>query len=148
VEARLGDEPVDLVAQSLGGLIAMLLALRHPAKIRRLVLCVTSAGLPMARFGASAWRETYHRNFPGAAGWIRDVHGDLSAELPRVTQPVLLLWGDADPISPVSVGERLAALLPNPRLHVVVGGDHDLARDRADEAAPLIQRHLRDEPNG
>jgi pimeloyl-ACP methyl ester carboxylesterase len=144
VEAELGDEPVDLLAQSMGGLIAMMLVLRHPLKIRRLVLSVTSAGAPMARLGAAEWRERYHRNYPNAAPWVRDVHADLSDQLWRVTQPVLLLWGDVDPISPVSVGEHLRDLFPNARLHVVRGGDHDIARDRADEAASLIKRHLED----
>jgi pimeloyl-ACP methyl ester carboxylesterase len=98
----------------------------------------------MARFGAMDWRERYHRNYPNAATWVRDVHVDLSDQLRRVTQPVLLLWGDADPISPVSVGEYLRDRLPNASLHVLRGGDHDLARDRAVEVAPMIVRHLED----
>lgn len=142
VEAETGDGPIDLLAQSMGGLIAMLVALHHPARVRRLVLSVTSAGVPMVLFGASEWRQTYHRNYPDAAAWVRQVHADLSAELPRVTQPVLLLWGDSDPISPVSVGEYLRDLLPDARLHVVTGGDHDLVHARADEVAPLIEHHL------
>jgi pimeloyl-ACP methyl ester carboxylesterase len=142
VEDQLGDEPVDLLAQSMGGLVAMLVALRHPQRVRRLVLSVTSAGAPMARLGAADWQANYHRNHPQAAPWVRTVQVDLSAELPRVGQPVLLLWGDADPISPVSVGEHLQALLPNARLQVIAGGDHDLVHDRADQVAPLIEAHL------
>jgi pimeloyl-ACP methyl ester carboxylesterase len=142
VEAKLDEGPVDLLAQSIGGLIAMLVTLRHPGKIRRLVLSVTSAGAPMARLGAADWRESYNREYPGAAPWLRDVDADLSAELPRVTQPVLLLWGDSDPISPLSVGEYLRARLPKARLHIVRGGGHDLVEVRAEEVAPVIQRHL------
>ena len=56
--------------------------------------------------------------------------------------PTLLLWSDADAISPVTVGERLARLLPDASLVVVRGGDHMFARDRADEVAPHIERHL------
>ena len=37
VEAQMAEGPVDLLAQSMGGLIAMLTVLRHPAKVRRLV---------------------------------------------------------------------------------------------------------------
>jgi len=142
VETDLGDGPVDLLAQSMGGLIAMMLALRHPAKIRRMVLSVTSAGAPMTRLGAANWQETYHHNYPNAAPWVRNVRADLSTELRRVTQPVLLLWGDTDPISPVSVGEYLLRLLPNAHLHVVRGANNDVVHDRAGEVAPLIQRHL------
>jgi len=142
VEARLDDRPVDLIAQSMGGLIAMLVTLRHPEKVRRLVLSVTSAGVHMPSFGAADWRSAYHRNHPGATPWVREVYADLSADLPRVTQPVLLLWGDADAISPVAVGEHLGALLPHSRLYVARTADHDLVHDRADEVAPLIREHL------
>jgi pimeloyl-ACP methyl ester carboxylesterase len=142
VETKLDSRPVDLLAQSIGGLIAMLVTLHHPGKVRRLVLSVTSAGVPMARLGASDWREGYYREYPDAASWPRDIRADLSGELPRVTQPVLLLWGDRDSISPVSVGEYLLALLPNARLHVVRGGEHDLVEARADEVTPIIERHL------
>ena len=65
-----------------------------------------------------------------------------------MTQPVLLLWGDDDPISPVSVGEYLRGLLPNACLHVVQGGKHDLVQARADEVAPLIERHLGEATDG
>jgi pimeloyl-ACP methyl ester carboxylesterase len=58
---------------------------------------------------------------------------------------VLLLWGDADPISPVAVGEKLASKLPHAELIVIAGGTHDLVRERADEIAPHIEAHLRKE---
>jgi pimeloyl-ACP methyl ester carboxylesterase len=56
--------------------------------------------------------------------------------------PVLFLWGDADPISPVKVGEKLAALLPHANLHIFAGADHDLAYTHAAEVAALIDQHL------
>lgn len=142
VDAELARGPADLLAQSMGGLIAILATLRRPASVRRLVLSVTSAGLDMKGLGAADWQATYHRNHPNAARWLSDVHMDLSAELPQIACPTLLLWGDADPISPVAVGERLAELLPKARLHVLKGGDHDLVRNRAEEVVPLIQAHL------
>lgn len=142
VDAELARGPADLLAQSMGGLIAILATLRRPASVRRLVLSVTSAGLDMKGLGAADWQATYHRNHPNAARWLSDVHMDLSAELPQIACPTLLLWGDADPISPVAVGERLAELLPKARLHVLKGGDHDLVRNRAGEVVPLIQAHL------
>jgi pimeloyl-ACP methyl ester carboxylesterase len=142
VEAQMAEGPVDLLAQSMGGLIAMLTVLRNPARVRRIVLSVTSGGLDMESFGAADWRESYHRSHPQAADWITTVRVDLSARLPTVSQPTLLLWGDADPISPVAVGERLRDLLPDARLHVVAGGEHDVVNARAAEVAPLIQAHL------
>src|ERR1700758_3646174 len=46
------DGPVDLVAQSMGGVIAARLALARPGEVRRLVLTVTSAGVNMQHFCA------------------------------------------------------------------------------------------------
>jgi pimeloyl-ACP methyl ester carboxylesterase len=134
-------EPVDLVAQSMGGRIAVEVARRAPTKLRRLVLSVTSAGVPM--HGAHDWRADYRRSYPGAAAWITEPQPDLSASIARITAPTLLLWGDADPISPVSVGEHLRSLLPDARLHVVRGGAHDLAQTHAAEVAHEIAAHLR-----
>ena len=71
-----------------------------------------------------------------------DERRDLTGELGRIRAPVLLLWGDADPISPVAVGERLAELLPNAELVVTEGGTHDLVFERAHDVAPHIERHL------
>ena len=135
-------EPVDIVAQSMGGVVAARLALEVPDKVRRLVLTVTSGGVDMAGLGASDWREDYRRTNPQAAAWVTEqrVSPDLPVE--RIAAPTLLLWGDDDPISPVAVGRHLQARLPSARLHVVRGGRHDLARTHAAEVAPLIVRHL------
>ena len=141
-EAALGDGPVDIVAQSMGGAIALQLALRDPRRIRRLVLAVTAGGLDVAALGAFDWRPDYALEYPKAATWILDARPDYTPDLARVTQPTLLLWGDADPISPVAVGERLRDLLPNAYLHIVKGGDHGLAVSHAAEVAPLIHAHL------
>jgi len=141
VTARM-DEPVDLVAQSMGGVIAARIALEHPALVRRLVLCVTSGGVDMAGLGASDWRADYRRSFPEAASWITD--GSATPPLPveKITAPTLLIWGDKDPISPVAVGRHLAERLPNAHLEIVPGGDHDVASTHADLVARLIAKHL------
>jgi pimeloyl-ACP methyl ester carboxylesterase len=55
---------------------------------------------------------------------------------------VLLVWGDADPISPVVVGRRLAALFANAELVVLPGGTHDLVAERVDDLLPHVERHL------
>ena len=137
------DGPVDLVAQSMGGVIAARIALKRPAAVRRLVLAVTSAGVNMAQFGASDWRADYRRQFPRAADWItrHSAATELAVEL--IEAPTLLIWGDSDPISPVGVGRHLEHRMPNATLHVVPGGDHGLASNQAGIVAPLIAGHLR-----
>ena len=141
VEERM-RQPVAIVAQSMGGYVALKLALAFPHLVRTLVLCVTSGGVPVADLGGENWRPDYFGAFPDAARWIADPVEDLSDRLPTVRAPTLLLWGDADPISPVAVGERLARLLPASRLCIVPGAGHDLAQTHAAAAADEIRRHL------
>jgi pimeloyl-ACP methyl ester carboxylesterase len=137
-----GAPPVDLLAQSMAGAIALRLALDRPDRIRRLVLSATSGGIDARALGGVDWRADYRREYPHADLTLLDGWPDLIADLPRVRQPVLLLWGDADPISPVAVGRRLAGLLPAARLVVARGAGHSLVYDRPDAAARAILAHL------
>ena len=137
-------EPVSIIAQSMGGLVAIRAALAAPRMVDRLVLAVTSAGVPVADLGGSDWRKDYFSAYPGAAPWIADPTEDLSSRLSSVTAPTLLLWGDNDPISPVAVGERLLSLLPDAQLCVIPGADHDLALTHTALAARAIECHLAD----
>ena len=141
VVARM-TEPVDLVAQSMGGVIAARIALAYPGLVRRLVLTVTSGGVDMAGLGASDWRADYRQLFPNAAAWITAPAAVAALPVERIAAPTLLIWGDADPISPVAVGRHLERRLPRARLHIVPGGDHDVAKTHAEAVARLVERHL------
>jgi len=136
------DQPADIIAQSMGGLVAIKAALRRPDIVRSLVLTGTSGGMNVEELGGADWREDYRREFPDAAPWITEVREDLTGQIPTIEAPALLLWGDADTVSPVAVGRRLAALLPNAALHVIQGGAHDFAMTHAEEIAPLIRAHV------
>ncbi len=141
VAARI-DEPVDLVAQSMGGVIAARLALERPHSVRRLVLVVTSGGVDMAGLGAADWRADYRRSFPRAAEWITAARSSPDLPVEKIAAPTLLIWGDADAISPVTIGRHLQSRLPNAQLHILPGGDHDLAQKQPELVAPLIDKHL------
>ncbi len=141
VAARI-DEPVDLVAQSMGGVIAARLALERPHSVRRLVLVVTSGGVDMAGLGAADWRPDYRRSFPRAAEWITAARSSPDLPVEKIAAPTLLIWGDADAISPVTVGRHLQSRLPNAQLHILPGGDHDLAQKQPELVASLIDKHL------
>jgi pimeloyl-ACP methyl ester carboxylesterase len=136
------DRPTALIAQSMGGVVALLAALRKPDLVTHLVLSVTSGGMRMDEFGAEDWRPLTRAANPGLPDWFYNYQEDLTPRLPALRMPALLLWGDADPISPVKAGERLAALLPNAALHVIPGGAHDVACTHARVVAPLIDQHL------
>ena len=136
------DQPTALIAQSMGGVIAVRAALERPDFVTHLVLAVTSGGIDVASLGGQDWRPSFHEANPLLPRWFSTYREDLSPRLSAIGIPTLLLWGDADPISPVSVGRRLAALLPRAELHVFPGGDHDLAATHAAAIAPLIDEHL------
>lgn len=136
------DRPCALVAQSMGGVIALRCALAKPELVTHLVLSVTSGGMNLEDLGAQDWRAAFQAANPTFPEWFSTYREDLTEKLPSIQTPTLLLWGDADPISPPEVGKRLAALLPHAELHVFHGGTHDLGYFLADKIIPLIDRHL------
>ncbi len=135
--------PAVLFAQSMGGIIALRAALAVPELVRGLVLAVTSGGIDVRRLGAVDWRANFAKHNPQAPRWFLDASDDLTKELPRLNAPALLLWGDADALSPVAVGRRLAELIPRPALVIIPGGTHDLVSERAEDVLPHIEQHLR-----
>ena len=64
-----GDGPVDPVAQSMGGVVAMLVALARPKLMRRVVWTPTAAGM-ISSFSPEDWCSEYAEEFPAAAPWI------------------------------------------------------------------------------
>ena len=138
------DRPVDLVAQSMGGAVAIRAALDRPAMVRHIVLSATSGGVDLSRFSTEDWRSPYRREYPNAAASavLLEHRDDFSERIRTITAPTLLLWGDSDPISPVAVGEYLASLLPRSKLIVVPGGSHGFAEEQPEVVAPYIASHL------
>jgi pimeloyl-ACP methyl ester carboxylesterase len=136
------DGPVVLIAQSMGGVVGIRLALKHPLLVTHLILVATSVGVDIHRLGGEDWRPDYLKSFPEGARWITEEKPDHASEIPEIACPTLLLWGSRDSISPVSVGEYFLSLLPNARLRVIEGGEHTFARDRAAEIAPFVMHHL------
>lgn len=173
--------PVDVLAgYSLGGRVALRLALAAPERVGRLVLVATSAGLadderaarrvadealatqaerlaPAAwadrwmatplfagtpPAAAAAWREELLRTPPvGAAAALRGLGaGTMPAvwdRLGELRMPCDVVVGARD-ARYRSLGERLAAALPDARLHVVPGAGHGLPREAPAALARLI----------
>ena len=139
---RLPPGPSHVVAQSMGGVLAVRLALELPDRVARLVLTATSGGVDVRRLGAADWRPGYLAELPGVPRWFADDRTDLTGRLPALRSPTLILCGDADPVSPVSVGRFLEQRVPGARLEIVPGGTHGFAEERPDEVAALIRTHL------
>lgn len=136
--------PSAIVAQSMGGIIAVQLGLQHPELVTHLVLTATSGGVDVASLGGGDWRSDFLMAFPHTARWILTEKPDLTNRLAELDIPTLLLWGDQDPISPVAVGKYLAQNISAARLVVVPGGQHSLAADMPDQVAAWIHAHLTD----
>ena len=74
-------------------------------------------------------------------GFARRLLGtDLSADLPGVQLPVLVLAGAADRIVSAKESQRLVRLLPRGRLHVFEGAGHMLPLERAEAVVDQIER--------
>lgn len=139
------DGPCDLVAQSMGGVVAMSLALQRPELVRRIVLTGTSGGIDVSQFGAEDWRSgsltTDINGTESTPSWFIDDHTDLADDIPLITAPALLIWGANDGISPPAAGEYLASLLKDARFEIVPGAhDHPFANPEA--TAALVEAFL------
>jgi pimeloyl-ACP methyl ester carboxylesterase len=124
--AKLSYKEVDVMGYSLGGGVALRLAVQHPASVRRLVLVSTpfaQAGfypemLPMqAQLGAAiaeSMKETpIYKSYIAAApkpedfpklldriGELMRTAYDWSGDVKKLSMPVMLVYGDSDMISP------------------------------------------------
>jgi poly(3-hydroxyoctanoate) depolymerase len=136
-------ERFDLVTMSMGGVLALRIALEAPERVRKLVLMATSGGVDVRAFGGVDWRDTFRRVQPDVPTWFLEERTDLTPQLSRIHHPTLLIYGDADLIAPVAMGEHLCAHLPNARLEVIAGGTHDLEIDHPAFIASQIEAHLR-----
>ena len=142
VEKQIEDDSI-LIAQSMGGVLAVGLALNHPQKVKGLVLLATSGGLNLKTFHCADWRTDYRELFKTAPDWFEQDQTEFSRlQLASLDVPILLIWGDHDPLSTVQLGQYLAGIFKNAKLHIIKGGDHFFASTHADQVAMLIQDYL------
>ena len=64
-------------------------------------------------------------------------------ELAAIEAPVLILWGEDDPVYPSQVGERLNEAMPSSTLGLLPGCGHFLVEEAADTIGPMIAEYLR-----
>jgi pimeloyl-ACP methyl ester carboxylesterase len=134
--ASLGVAKADIMGYSLGGAVALQVAIRHPGIVRRLI--VVSEGYKRSGFFPSTIAtmesmgpatgemlkrsplyEVYSKIAPRPEDWttlvakIADwlhVDFDWSAQVARITAPTLLVFGDADCIRPAHIVEFFGLL--------------------------------------
>ena len=142
VKEKIEDDSI-LIAQSMGGVLAVGLALKHPQKVKGLVLLATSGGLDLKTFHCADWRTDYRELFKTMPDWFEQDQIEFSrVQLASLDVPILLIWGDHDPLSTVQLGQYLAGIFKNAKLHIIQGGDHFFANTHADQVAMLIQDYL------
>jgi len=129
----LGLEHPVLVGHSLGGRLCLEIALRHPEKVRKLVL-VDTAGLGKV----SLWGQILLTAFWAIRKLLRrpqpypkflakdgeDTNWLCLDELPGLEAPTLIIWKRYDPYLPLSLARRAEELIPGAHLMVLPGYGH------------------------
>lgn len=153
-------EPVHLVAHSMGGLIAIRVAAERPELLRSLTL-VSAAGIPFA-LDPRAHLRAMPRPIRGTVDIIKFASADfLRAGVPSLAVagariltadvreflgaidiPVLLVWGDQDPVVPLRYGEEMHAAIRGSRMTVLHGAAHVPMWECAEEFNETLLRWL------
>lgn len=140
---QLGLPRAHLAGISLGGRIAMALALDWPGRVDRLILVATSPRAAGARSLVRAGMIL--ANLPGLRGQYRQPRSamkaqfdattrfDVTARLPQIAAPTLIVHGRSDHIAPAAVAEQMHTLIPRSQLVLIDGG----------HLAPLLTQHQR-----
>ncbi len=110
---------------------------RYP---RLLDVFVAASSDPIAGEASQSEMNAMIRGLAGFRTQFRFTENDLE----RVHQPVLLIWGDHDPIGNLTAAEQVRDALPNATLKVVPTG-HAPWWGQPDQTAHLINRFLQTE---
>lgn len=135
------DGPVHLAGNSMGGHIAIHVAAIRPDLVRSLIL-IDSTGIPFAfdprthfEYGAlphrgfSFFRVLLRDAFRAgptslALAFARLLRDDARPLMRTLRMPVLLLWGENDPLVPVPYAEEMHELIPQSRLVILHNAGH------------------------
>lgn len=66
----------------------------------------------------------------------------LNRRIHRVSQPVMLVWGDSDGITPPELAGDYSALLPGARVEHVVDAAHMVPAEQPQRVAELVSGFL------
>ena len=141
VTSQINSECI-IIAQSMGGIFAVQKAIEAEHLIKGLVLIATSGGIDLTPFKVKDWRMEYQEYYPTYPEWFVTANINYDDDLEMINLPVLLIWGDADPISPVAIGKYLNRKLKNSALKVISNGKHNLAEEYAKEVSVYINQFL------
>lgn len=153
-------ERASFIGHSLGGRMGVVLGARYPTNVEKLVLIAPAAVKPlslrrillwplrhMARVVPRVWREVVGRQLSDEDG--RDesrrslykavVKYDLKQILPTVSSPTLVIWGERDPILPLSLLASYKKRLPRVTPRVVWEAGHDPQLTHGRELTRIVE---------
>lgn len=166
----LGLDRVNLVGHSMGSLVTLDCAARHPRRIRALALAGTSAPMPVSQelLDAAAandpvafemlaeWgyadpqhpgRKETLRIFQSCAPGI--LHNDLDAcnryqhaleRAAKIECPVAMILGEWDRLTPVRNTESLINALPSPEVHIIPEVGHTLMAEAPEALIRALEK--------
>jgi haloalkane dehalogenase len=92
---------------------------------------------------ASPYREDPAALTRAAGIGEADDLGARKAELERIDAPVLILWGEEDPLASLHEADRLNEAIASSTLGVLPGCGHFLPDEAAETLAPMVAEYLR-----
>jgi pimeloyl-ACP methyl ester carboxylesterase len=145
---QLKIKDADFLGYSMGGIVALGIAIRHPELVRKLAVLGSNVGglkevfepesyrqfmSLNADFAPAVLKEPYDRMAPDPKRWPilvekilkmgRDFKGYTAAECKSIKAQVLIMLGDHDGVRPEHAVEMFR-LIPNAQLAIFPGGDH------------------------
>ena len=162
---HLGIARADFLGESYGGAAAVMMAVRYPALVRRIVAYGATYGPPeiahnpdMLRFEAppnaeahafAFQREAYKKVAPDPQAWPRIWQKVVSLEwqgfspeaLASIAAPVLIILGDRDFVRVEHAIETMK-LIPHAELAVVPDAGHFALSSEHEKVIPIVQHFL------
>lgn len=151
IEALGLDSPLVIVGHSLGGRVALDIALNHPDKVRKLALIDTTGFSRLARWGSFLGTMAYlirrllgrtqpYPRFMMENGAVPD--WVCLDRLPELKMPTLILWNRRDPYYTVKGALRAKELMPQAQLEIMPRYGHAPHRTERDSFNKLLAAFL------
>jgi pimeloyl-ACP methyl ester carboxylesterase len=152
----LGISTTTVVGLSMGGRIALSLALNYPSLVERLVLAATSSHLPPARVFSRRWltmemvsRMPRSKNVDAQPryAWERQRRAadgfDCRARLGEIHVPTLVIHGTTDHLTPFPLGRELANGIAGARLVTLPCGHRELFIDNGSRLVEEVKGFMK-----
>jgi len=157
---------------SMGGAIALWMALYHVEKIEKLLLMATGASLPVSPEIIHGLTSNREKTLESIVSWsfgpnsAKDLKAltlksmretkpdvilddfiacntfDVREKLADVQAPTLVIGGDADRMMPLKYSQYLADHIPNSQLVTIEGGNHMMVLEQPDLIARYVLQFL------